>query len=67
FLRPVRVGATVSCYASVVKKGRSSMQIQVEVWTTSHLGRKDMQKVSEGLFVFVAIDDAGKPRQLPDA
>ncbi len=67
FIRPVRVGATVSCYARVVKTGHTSMHIQVEVWTTNHLGHKDMQKVSEGLFVFVAIDDTGKPRPLPDA
>jgi len=31
FLLPVKVGSTVSCYASVVRRGRSSIHIAVEV------------------------------------
>lgn len=65
FIRPVRVGSTVSCYAEVVRTGNTSMDIKVEVWTSSHIGDRQSQKVSEGLFIFVAIDDDGKPRALP--
>lgn len=65
FLRPVTVGSTVSCYCEVVKKGRTSVHLAVQVWTWHQLTSHDGVKVAEGTFVFVAIDDAGKPRPIP--
>lgn len=65
FLRPVSVGSTVSCYCYVVKRGRTSVHIAVDVRTSHQLNQIDNLKVAEGLFVFVAIDDEGKPRPLP--
>ena len=65
FLQPVSVGSIVSCYAEICKTGRTSMQIDVEVWTSRLSVKDDLVKAAEGLFVFVAIDDDGKPRQLP--
>jgi acyl-CoA thioesterase YciA len=65
FLLPVSVGSTVSCYAQIRKTGRTSMQIAVEVWTSKLSVIDDLTMAAEGLFVFVAIDDEGKPRQLP--
>lgn len=65
FLSPVKVGSTVSCYTELVSTGRTSLQINVEVWT-SIFGAEDRPlKVADGLFVFVAIDDDGKPRPIP--
>jgi acyl-CoA thioesterase YciA len=66
FLSPVHVGAVVSCYTDVVDIGRSSMRIYVEVWI-SHKQTFEPVKVTEGEFVFVALDDNGKTRRLPDA
>ena len=66
FLRPVSVGSTVSCYCYVTKRGRTSLHIAVDVRTSHQLNQIDNLKVAEGLFVFVAIDDAGKSRPLPD-
>lgn len=64
FLRPVHIGDLVSCHVELVKLGSTSMTIAVEVWTeTLATGKKD--KVTEGTFVFVAIDEQGKPRQVP--
>ena len=61
FLTPVHVGAVVSCYADVLEVGRSSIRIMVEVWINSkHDG--DPIKVTEGEFVFVAIDENGRTR-----
>ena len=61
FLTPVHVGAVVSCYCDVLEIGRSSVRIMVEVWINSpHDG--DPLKVTEGEFVFVAIDEAGRTR-----
>ena len=67
FLKPVKVGATVSCYCRVVKRGRTSVHIAVDVWTWQRVNQSDGVKVADGLFVFVAIDDSGKPRPLPDS
>ncbi len=61
FLRPVHVGDMISCYAELIKTGNTSMTIAVEVWTEM-LSTGEQFRVTEGTFVFVAIDDKGKPR-----
>ena len=35
FISPVKVGATVSCYTKVVNTGKTSVRINVEVWTSN--------------------------------
>ena len=67
FIKPVGVGDVVSCYTQVVRRGRTSLEISVDVWTTPFDQEKATTKVGDGLFVFVAIDEQGKPRQLPPA
>jgi acyl-CoA thioesterase YciA len=66
FLRPVPVGSTVSCYAEPIEVGRSSIRTMVEVWLT-RVGSGEQVKVTEGEFVFVAIDDKGHTRPLPNS
>ena len=62
-LTPVHVGAVVTCYCDVLEVGRSSVRIVVEVWINSkHDG--DPIKVTEGEFVFVAIDENGRTRAI---
>lgn len=63
FLTPVHVGAVVSCYCDVLEVGRSSVRIVVEVWITS-LHDGEPLKVTEGEFVFVAIDENGRTRAI---
>ena len=65
FLRPVPVGSTVSCYAEATEVGRSSIRTMVEVWLT-RVDSGEQVKVTEGEFVFVAIDDRGNTRPLPN-
>ncbi len=79
FLNPVPVGAVVGCYAQTLSVGTSSIRILIEAWIDNASG--DMQsdldpvdgqfaeqvKVTEGEFVFVAIDDHGNTRQVPTA
>ncbi len=63
FLRPVPVGATISCYAEILEIGRSSVRILVDVWLyTAETGER--YKVTEGTFVYVAIDDNGRTRSM---
>lgn len=64
FLKPVHVGDVVSCYAELIKQGNSSLTIAVEVWAEPAT-RVGKFRVTEGTFVFVAIDEHGKPRQVP--
>ncbi|NQV70161.1 MAG: acyl-CoA thioesterase [Pseudohongiella sp.] len=65
FLSPVKVGSTVSCFTEVASIGRTSVQINVEVWTSIFSIDDGPKKVADGLFVFVALDDDGKPRPIP--
>ena len=65
FLCPVKVGSTVSCYAEVRDIGRSSAQVNIEVWTYNVSPEDRQRKVADGLFVFVAIDENGKARRIP--
>ncbi len=63
FLRPVPVGSTVSCYCEILEIGRSSIKTRVEVWV-KHYERESQQKVTEGDFVYVAIDNHGRTRSV---
>jgi acyl-CoA thioesterase YciA len=64
FLRPVAIGDEVSCYCSLEKTGETSVVVKVETWARGR-GRRP-EKVTEGVFTFVAIDDEGHPRPLPE-
>jgi len=66
FMVPVMVGAVVSCYCEVINTGRSSIEVNVEVWITAPQQREPL-KVTEGVFIFVAIDNNGRTRQLTKA
>ena len=63
FLTPVNVGAVVSFYANIRDVGRSSVRIIVEVWIHPRQG-EEPAKVTEGEFVFVAIDENGRTRTI---
>ena len=62
-LTPVHVGAVVTCYCDVLEVGRSSVRIVVEVWINSKHDGEPI-KVTEGEFVFVAIDENGRTRAI---
>jgi len=66
FIRPVQMGDVLCVYARVERVGRSSMGIAVEAWALRHL-KGYREKVTEALFTFVAIDENGRPRPLPEA
>jgi len=68
FLRPVLVGDTICVYASVIRIGNSSMDIKLEVWAKGLLDDFWDQRhlVTDGAFRYVAIDEQGRPRRIPD-
>ena len=61
FIQPVAVGDVVCCHALLVKKGRTSMTIDIEVWTKNFVHQIE-EKVALGQFVFVSIDEQGLPQ-----
>lgn len=65
FLRPVKVGDEVTLYAKLTKVGKTSMHVHVDVWARARFAQAGA-KVTEAEFVFVALDENGQPRQLPD-
>jgi acyl-CoA thioesterase YciA len=64
FHRPVLVGDEVSCYGKVVKVGRSSIAVHVEVWVRRDVTSSRI-KVTEGLFTYVALGTDRRPRPVP--
>ena len=64
FLLPVKVGDIVTCYGRLLKTGNSSISINLRV-TAQGLKTIKPQDVTSGIFIYVAIDLDGKPRQLP--
>jgi acyl-CoA thioesterase YciA len=64
FVQPIKVGDLVSIYGSVTKIGRTSVTIALETVVERRLDPTPIQ-VTHGTFVFVAIDEDGKPRAVP--
>jgi len=63
FLIPVQVGDLLSCYVELIKKGNTSMTLAVEAWKETFT-TSEKHRVASGVFVFVAIDDQGRPRKV---
>lgn len=64
FLKPVHVGDLVSCHVELIKIGKTSMTIAVEAWN-ENLADGEKSCVTKGTFIFVAIDEHGRPREIP--
>ncbi|MBN8197678.1 acyl-CoA thioesterase [Thalassospira povalilytica] len=63
FLRPVHVGDEVSFFTEIIHEGRTSLRINVEAWRQTRF-EETSEKVTEGVFTFVALDDEGRPRPI---
>jgi acyl-CoA thioesterase YciA len=61
FHKPVFIGDLVSCYAKIVRIGTTSMSVHVETWAERRHDGSEV-KVTEGTYVYVAIDKQGNPR-----
>jgi len=60
FIHPVRNGDIISVYVKVKKLGRTSITLDVSFETRCVISKNEYA-VCDALFVFVAIDDDGKP------
>jgi acyl-CoA thioesterase YciA len=55
----------VTLYATLKNVGRTSMRIHVDVWARARFAQAG-EKVTDADFVFVALDDNGAPRSIPE-
>ena len=62
FAQPVMVGDVVSFYAQVVKVGRTSITVSVEVYAQRNPEKEETVKVTEATLTYVAVDNQRRPR-----
>ena len=62
FKQPVFIGDLVSLYADVVRIGRTSITVNVEVYAQRRPEREQVVKVTEATLTFVAVDENRQPR-----
>jgi acyl-CoA thioesterase YciA len=64
FIAPVKVGDVLCVYTSIERVGNTSITIAMEAWARRNR-LADRVKVTQGRFVYVALDDAGQKRTIP--
>jgi acyl-CoA thioesterase YciA len=62
FKQPVFVGDLVSFYAEVIRVGRTSITVNVEVYAQRKPEREEVVKVTEATLTYVAVDENRGPR-----
>lgn len=65
FKQPVFVGDLVSFYARIIKTGRTSIKVDVEVYAERDPMQPVTVKVTEAVLTYVAINQQGAKRELP--
>jgi len=64
FIAPVKVGDVLCVYTSIERVGNTSITIAMEAWARRNR-LADRVKVTEGRFVYVALDEQGQKRLIP--
>jgi len=67
FKQPVRVGDILSFFGKLVRIGRTSITVKIEVYAEHFRAQGKYTKVTEASLTYVAIDDQGNPREVPRA
>ncbi|MBI4205031.1 MAG: acyl-CoA thioesterase [Betaproteobacteria bacterium] len=62
FKKPVFIGDIVSFYAEVVRVGRTSITVNVEVYAQRRPHTEECVKVTEATLTYVAVDSERRPR-----
>jgi acyl-CoA thioesterase YciA len=62
FKQPVFVGDIVSLYAEVVRVGRTSITVSVEVYAQHRASSDAAVRVTEAVLTYVAVDENRRPR-----
>lgn len=64
FIAPVKVGDVLCVYTTIDRVGNTSITIAMEAWARRNR-LADRVKVTEGRFVYVALDETGHKRVIP--
>ena len=65
FREPLFVGDVVSFYADLVRIGKTSLTVDVEVYAERlRQGARQSIKVTQAQLTFVALDEQGRPRSI---
>lgn len=67
FKEPIFMGDIVSFYAEIIKVGRTSITVDVQVYAQRDPAKPVCVKVTEAVLTYVAIGEDRKPRVLPAA
>lgn len=65
FRQPVSVGDVLSFYTRILRVGRTSITIDIEVYAERNPFQPVTVKVTEATFTYVAIDGDGNKREIP--
>ncbi len=65
FKQPVSVGDIVSFFAEIIRVGRTSITVRVEVFAERNHANPFIVKVTEAELTYVAIDGDGNKREVP--
>ncbi|MDY0011920.1 MAG: acyl-CoA thioesterase [Rhodocyclaceae bacterium] len=65
FKQPISVGDLVSFYARVVKVGRTSVTVDVDVYAERNRAQPEVVKVTEAQLTYVSVDGQGQKQELP--
>jgi acyl-CoA thioesterase YciA len=65
FKQPIFVGDIVSFYTQIVKVGRTSITVDVEVFVQRNPAKPQCVKVTEAQLTYVAVSEDRKPRAVP--
>ena len=65
FKQPVRVGDILTFFSKLVRIGRTSITVKVEVYAERFSAQGHYVKVTEASLTYVAIDEHGRPRPIP--
>jgi len=64
FSRAVPLGSVVSVEAAVSRAFKTSMEVFIDVWMEDRY-TGERTKANEAIYTFVAVDDAGRPTEVP--
>ena len=63
FGKAIPIGTTVTIEAKVSRAFNTSMEVFIDVWIDDQSGKRT--KANEAIYTFVAVDDTGKPTEVP--
>ena len=65
FHEPVFVGDVISCYTDIIRTGKTSITVKIEVFAERNPAKKEIVRVTEAELTYVALDENRRPREIP--